>query len=302
MLHRLRPRSVYDVFALLALIVAVGGTSAYAANTIGSTDIIDGQVKSVDIGDGEVNSADVKDQSLTTFDVSTFLGADIVDGTLTSADIQDFSLGNGDFLTGSVDSRVATDNSLTGADIQNNSVDTDDIFEENLVFNNTLVSSDIATGGVAGVDVADNTLTGSDINESTLAMPPTTTATFAGQGNVPVDTTGVFTKVTSKTLPAGSYAIAATANVQIQMGGEGTTYRDTACQLRNTSGAFIGGGRDRRLLNTQEITTISVSMNGGVTVPGGGGEVGLYCQVQAGGSFSRTADGQMMIIRLDGFF
>ncbi len=75
-----------NVVGFLALFVALGGT-AYAVNTVSSTDIVDGQVKSVDIGNGEVNSADVKDQSLTTFDVSTFLGADIVDGSLTSADV-----------------------------------------------------------------------------------------------------------------------------------------------------------------------------------------------------------------------
>ena len=57
-----------NVVAFLALFVALGTGGAYAANTIASTDIIDGEVK----------SADVKDESLTTFDVSTFLGADVV--------------------------------------------------------------------------------------------------------------------------------------------------------------------------------------------------------------------------------
>jgi hypothetical protein len=93
MLRRLSRRLTYaNVVATLALIVAVGTGGAYAANTIGSSDIIDGQVKSADVGDGEILSADVKDQSLTTFDVSTFLGADVVDGTLTGADVQDGSL------------------------------------------------------------------------------------------------------------------------------------------------------------------------------------------------------------------
>ena len=68
MLRKLRPRSIYDVMAAIACFGVLAGGTAYAANTIGSTDIIDGQVK----------SADVKDQSLTTFDVSTFLGVDIV--------------------------------------------------------------------------------------------------------------------------------------------------------------------------------------------------------------------------------
>jgi hypothetical protein len=66
-----------NVVAYLALFVALGGTSAYAANTVFSTDIVDGQV----------NSADVKDNSLNTFDVHSFLGVDIVDGTITGADL-----------------------------------------------------------------------------------------------------------------------------------------------------------------------------------------------------------------------
>ena len=39
----------------LALFVALGGT-AYAVNTVGSADIIDGEVKSVDIGNNEIGS------------------------------------------------------------------------------------------------------------------------------------------------------------------------------------------------------------------------------------------------------
>jgi hypothetical protein len=82
----------HNVVAYLALFVALGGTSAYAANTVFSADIVDGEVKSVDVGDGEIKSADVKDQSLTTFDVSTFLGADVVDNTLTGDDIDESTL------------------------------------------------------------------------------------------------------------------------------------------------------------------------------------------------------------------
>jgi hypothetical protein len=72
----LRQRHVHDRGIRL-----LGTGGAYAANTVRSTDIVDGQV----------NSADVKDQSLTTFDVSTFLGADIVDGSLTGHDVGAYS-------------------------------------------------------------------------------------------------------------------------------------------------------------------------------------------------------------------
>jgi hypothetical protein len=76
-----------NAVAYLALFVALGGTSAYAANTVFSADIVNGEVKSVDVGDGEIGSADVKDNSLNTFDVHSFLGVDIVDGTITGADL-----------------------------------------------------------------------------------------------------------------------------------------------------------------------------------------------------------------------
>ncbi len=228
MLRKLRPRSVYDVCAAMALFVALGGT-AYAVNTVGSTDIIDGQVKSVDIGNNEIQSGDVKDNSINTFDVHSFLG----------------------------------------------------------------------------VDVVDNTLTGADINESTLNLPQTpTTATFAGQGNVQLDNNDQFTTIVTRNLPAGSYAIAATANIQTANTvnvAEGSY--EAFCELRNHSGAFIGGGRDRRHSPFNAPSTMSLSMNGGVQIPAGGGQVGVHCKYVDGTTFSNTlGDAQMMIIRLDGFF
>jgi len=86
MLRTLRSRLTYaNVTATLALFVALGGT-AYAVNTVRSTDIVDGEVKSVDIGNNEIGSGDVKDNSINTFDVHSFLGADVVDGSLTAKD------------------------------------------------------------------------------------------------------------------------------------------------------------------------------------------------------------------------
>lgn len=225
MLHQLRSRLTFaNVTACLALFVALGG-SAYAVNTVNSSDIVDGQVKSVDIGNNEVNSADVKDESLNTFDVHSFLG----------------------------------------------------------------------------VDVVDNTLTGADINESTLNMPPTTTATFAGPSSSPLYLGDTFTKIAGKNLPAGSYAIAATANIRVN---NFDGVRDAVCELRNGSG-FIGGGTDAREALLNNHVSISLSMNGGAQVPAGGGEVSLWCRYQGVSPdlFIASVDyGQMMIIRQDGFF
>src|SRR3954452_3559625 len=64
-----RPRQEYvrpmmaffrqNAIALLALFVALGGTGAYAANTIMSGDIVDGQVKTADLGTGAVVSSKI---------------------------------------------------------------------------------------------------------------------------------------------------------------------------------------------------------------------------------------------------
>lgn len=53
-----------NVTSTLALVVALGGT-AYAANTIRSSDIVNGQVKSVDIGSKQVKNADLGTNSVT---------------------------------------------------------------------------------------------------------------------------------------------------------------------------------------------------------------------------------------------
>jgi len=51
MLTKLRPQSAYDVMAALALFLVVAGGTAYAANTVFSSDIVDGEVRNPDLAD-----------------------------------------------------------------------------------------------------------------------------------------------------------------------------------------------------------------------------------------------------------
>ena len=69
---KLRKPSPALVISVIALFVALG-PAAYAANTVFSTDIVDGEVKSADLGASAVASANVLDESLTTDDLK---GAD----------------------------------------------------------------------------------------------------------------------------------------------------------------------------------------------------------------------------------
>ena len=289
MLHRLHKHlSFANVTACLALFVALGG-SAYAVNTVNSSDITDGQVKSVDIGDGEIKSADVKDQSLTTFDVSTFLGADIVDGSLTTDDIQNFSLGNGDFLDGSVDNRIVTDNSLTGFDIKDGQIG----------------QVDIADTAINSAKVADNSLKGADIDESTLTLPtPTTTHFESGISNLNSDQS--FRTLVQYFLPTvGSYNVVASINshvVDASPNGDrvGTLY----CELRGSGPdgqGFLGAATDRRVVPQNDRIDRTMTITGGVQLqPGSPNRVFVQCRSQFGNL--ENAGVQLMITRLDGFF
>lgn len=86
MLSRLRPRrpSHGTVVAYAALFVALGG-SAYAAATIGSSDIKPNAILSKHIKDGQVKSADVAKNAIGS--------AQIVNNSVTGADINEQTLG-----------------------------------------------------------------------------------------------------------------------------------------------------------------------------------------------------------------
>ena len=84
-----------NVMATLAVMLVVAGGTAYAANTVFSTDIVNGEVKSVDIGTNQVRSADVQNE-----------GAN--GGGLTSADLAENSVGAHQFQFGVLQSHART--------------------------------------------------------------------------------------------------------------------------------------------------------------------------------------------------
>jgi hypothetical protein len=118
MLGKLQSRLTYaNVMATLGVFIALGGT-AYAVNTVGSADIIDGEVKSVDIGNNEIGSNDVKDNSINTFDVHSFLGVDVVDGSLTAKDVGKGTFVDFDAAIGTVAANSCANFSITGVNAQ----------------------------------------------------------------------------------------------------------------------------------------------------------------------------------------
>ena len=127
--------------------------------------------------------------------------------------------------------------------------------------------------------------------------PGTSTATFAFAD--PVDLTDTLTKVASKNLPEGSWAVVATVNMRsffFFLTPDQIT--DAGCQLRNGADV-IGSATDRRLIPEDEVVKRSLSLNGGAQIGSGGGEVSLWCFSQ--GPTDRLLDAQVMLIQVGGF-
>jgi hypothetical protein len=99
---------------VLALLIAIGTGSAYAANTVFSSDIVNGEVKSPDIGNNQVKSIDVRDDGQPEGGLGS---VDIANGSLTRDDVADESLSGQDILDGTVHAADITNESLTGTDV-----------------------------------------------------------------------------------------------------------------------------------------------------------------------------------------
>ena len=106
-----------NVISTFCLVMVVGGGAAYAANTISSSDIINGQVKSVDIGTAAVATVDIAANAVDS--------SKIADNTVTGADVANNSIASADI----------TNNSVAGADVASNTLDGLDIQEGSLVLN-----------------------------------------------------------------------------------------------------------------------------------------------------------------------
>ena len=84
-----------NVVAYLALFIALGGTSAYAANTIGSADIIDDSILTQDLKNAQVKSQDLATDAVGSAKIldNNILGSDIRNQTVTGSDIAPRAIG-----------------------------------------------------------------------------------------------------------------------------------------------------------------------------------------------------------------
>jgi hypothetical protein len=150
MARRLRRRLTFaNVCSSIALFVALGTGGAYAANTIGSDDIIDESIQSVDIKNGQVQ------------------GPDLAASAVNSNKIANGAVANADIAVGAVDSNSVLDESLTSADLATDSVGATEIADNTIdggeIIDDSLSAQDLAPNAVGTSEVANESLTLSDI-------------------------------------------------------------------------------------------------------------------------------------------
>jgi hypothetical protein len=173
-------------------------------------------------------------------------------------------------------------------------------YETSLNFNQSGPQGPKGDKGDPGVNGAPGVPGANGINGAPgLAGPPgpagISTVTFAGTGGGSVAIFDTLEEIVSKNLPAGSWAIVATATLSSPpFVGDAVT--SSSCELRNGAG-FIGGATDRRTMPAGDHYQVSLSLNGGAQVPPGGGEVSLWCVSQ----HIQTVTAQMMMLQVGGF-
>jgi hypothetical protein len=180
-----------NVCSFIALTVALGTGGAYAADTVFSTDIKDGEVKTVDLGDAAVTyeklgansigNAKIKPSAVTLSDVhpDAIDGSKIIDGAIAHADIANDSVNSANVVNESLTASDLATNSVAATEVADDSIDSGEISNESLLASDlagsSVGASELQDGAVANADLAANAVTASKVTNNTL-----TTADIAG--------------------------------------------------------------------------------------------------------------------------
>ncbi len=180
------------VLAGTAVVLVVTTGTAYAANTVGSTDIINGSIKSIDIGQGEVKGGDIGNSTIRSADIFNggVKSTDVLDDSLTAADLANSSVGQLEIATDGVSATEIQDNSIDSGEIVDFGLTNEDVgvLEAEVNANGTLASSDHV--GTTSSNIGAGTYQ-VDFARSVVNCTPVVTQGEAGVGGAGGAITGV---------------------------------------------------------------------------------------------------------------
>jgi len=153
-----------NVCSFLALAVAISTGGAYAANTVFSTDIVNGEVKTADLHASAVTSGKIAPAAVTSgkVDDGTLLGIDLADGTVTGLELQDGTVQAVDLAGDAVTSSAILDGNILAADLADSAV-TETKIEDGAVTSAKVLDDSLAGGGLGPQDLATNSVTQTEI-------------------------------------------------------------------------------------------------------------------------------------------
>ena len=144
-----------NVMATFAVAFALGGGVAYAANTVFSTDIVDGEVKTADLDNNAVRTTKIVNGQVANAD----LHADAVD----SSKVVNGSIGNADLGVDSVQAIQIADDTIDGGEIIDNSMQRSWARSRHGLAENAVGNSELGDDAVGSANVISNSLTTADI-------------------------------------------------------------------------------------------------------------------------------------------
>jgi hypothetical protein len=183
MAGRIRARLTYsNVMSTIAVIFAVGGATAYAANTlpnnsVTSKTIKNGQVKTKDLQNNAVRAAKIANGAVTASKIAAqAVGTEkIAANAVTAGQLANNAVTTGKIAANAVTTGQLAPNAVTTGQLANNAVTTgkiaDNAVSTEKIADNAVTSSKLAPNSVSGlVQVVDGTITGSDVLENTLTF------------------------------------------------------------------------------------------------------------------------------------
>jgi len=152
-----------NVIGYVALFFALS-SSALAANTVFSEDIVNGEVKTADLATVAVTGPKIRadavindklaDDAVTSTEIldGSVTGADVLDGEVANADLADGSVGTNKVQDGSVNSAKVLDDSQAGGGLGPQDLQT-----------NAVAQAEIATDGVAATEVQNDSIDAGEV-------------------------------------------------------------------------------------------------------------------------------------------